>query len=109
MSFTRTVRSLDDEDLFWCLYVLAVVAYGVYRFSKSAGRKEGRARAESRREQEEAFQRAMRRDDLQLGEEALCHLEHGGTVELDRWHGGELTLTAEEIVVDVTEEGDESS
>lgn len=108
MTVLRTVGRLDEEDLFWALYVLAVVAYGIYTFSKSAGRREGRERAEERQEREEAFERARRRDDLRLGEEALCHLEHGGTVELDRWHGGELTVTAEEIVVDVTE-GDESS
>lgn len=108
MSFTRTLRTLDDEDLFWGLYIIAVVSYGVYIYSKQKGRREGREAAQSMQEWEEEHERSMRRDDLQLGEEALCHLEHGGTVELERWHGGELTITAGEIVVDVTTEEDEA-
>lgn len=104
MSVTRTLRTIDDEELFWGLYIIGVVAYGVYMYSKEKGRREGREAAQSLQEWEAEQQRAMRRDDLQLGEEALCHLEHGGTVELERWHGGELTIAAEEIVVDVTTE-----
>jgi len=109
VSLARRVRSLDDDEVFWGLYILAVVVFALYSRAREQGREQGRAAAQSRQALEEARRRELRRDDLQLGEEALCHLEHGGTVELDRWHGGQLTVSAEEIVVDVTDPEDESS
>ncbi|GGL57906.1 hypothetical protein [Halocalculus aciditolerans] len=39
------------------------------------------------------------RDQL-IPEALLQHLESGGTYTVDRWHGGETTIAADEVVVD---------
>lgn len=45
-----------------------------------------------------------------LGERELQRLEEGGSITVSRWHGGELVLEAEEVVVSVPsvdEDGEE--
>lgn len=79
---------LDDEEQFWVCYLFGVLLYAAYAHHKSQ-------RRQDRRERE------RNRDKVVLNEEALQRLEAGGTVEVPwRWHGGELTLRADEVVLD---------
>lgn len=41
-----------------------------------------------------AHTQQVQRDFHVLGEEALQHLERGGTISTRRWHGGDLVLQA---------------
>lgn len=56
----------------------------------------------------DGVQRLGGHDEVHLGEQALARIEQGESVEVERWHGGTVTLKGD-LVVDLEETNDEAT
>ena len=103
MNTRQFTRSLEPED--WLL-IGYLIGFGIWWLSEQLSSSATASTSQPARR--DGVQRVGGYDEVHLGEQALERIERGETVEVERWHGGTVTLQGD-LVVELEETEDEAT